>query len=129
MNKITISGRLTRDTEVKSDKLATNCVAVDEGYGQNKTTQFFNLKFLGEKKVDFATKYLSKGKGVLIEGKLDISSWTDNEGKKRTDTSIIVNDIEFFGGNKEEKSEVKTTPVDTVPEFMNVSEDAELPFL
>lgn len=101
MNQITLIGNITKDSEMKYSKadkaIVTFSVAVNEGFGENKTTQFFNIVSFGAEKL---CQYLTKGKTVAIMGKLSNSNW-EKDGVKHYKTDIIANNfggIEFVGG-------------------------------
>ena len=75
MNKVIISGNLTKDMDVTVSKNDVNIgkftVAVDNGYGENKNTQYYPVILFG-KRVEALQKYLLKGTKVIIDGQIDI---------------------------------------------------------
>lgn len=120
MNKVFLSGNLTRNFEIKyapnGKAYARAGIAVNRF---DKGVDFFNIVAFG-KTAEFCDKYLEEGRRVLIEGKLQTSSYTDNNGFKRIDYSVIVDNIEFADSKK--KAQPETPPTADNPD------DAELPF-
>ena len=99
MNKVIISGNLTKDMEVnvtKKDVLVGKfTVAVQIGYGDNSQTQFYPIILFGNR-VESLQKYLLKGTKVLIDGQIDYNSIQDDEGNWKNYFQIIVNDLEIL---------------------------------
>lgn len=101
MNKIFLSGNLTRDFETggnSSVNYAKSAVAVSRLFSKNDETDFFNIVAFG-KTADFCQKYLGKGRRVFIEGRLQTSNYKDKGGNSRTGYDVIIDNIEF-GDNK-----------------------------
>lgn len=110
MNKIFLSGNLTRDVELRHGQstdvarvgIAVNRRAKDE-------VDFFNLVAFG-KTAEFLSKYFGRGSKVLIEGRLQTSTY-EKDGVKRTATDIIIESVEFADSRK--KSDSRDTPHDS----------------
>lgn len=123
MNKIFLSGNLTRDFDVKFSSAgkayAHSGLAVQRFAG--KDVDFFNIVAFG-KTAEFCNKFLEKGRRVIIEGKLQTSSYADEYGNKRTDFSVIVDNIEFADSKKKDSSELTEKPP------ASVDDDLDLPF-
>lgn len=106
MNKVFLSGRLTRDPEVKYSQSNTAFarvgIAVDRAFSKNKEVDFFNLVAFG-KTAEFLGKWFSKGSKLLAEGRLQISKYKDKEGNERTSTEIVVDNVEFADSKKKEQ--------------------------
>ena len=98
MNKVIISGNLTKDMDVMVSKNDMNIgnftVAVNNGYGENVNTQFYPVVLFG-KRVESLEKILVKGAGVIIEGQLDYNSVKDEQGNWKNYMNVVVNDIEI----------------------------------
>lgn len=98
MNKVIISGNLTKDMEVRVSKNDMNIgkftVAVNNGYGENVNTQFYPVVLFG-KRVEALQKYLLKGTKVIIEGQIDYNSVQDEEGNWKNYFQVIANDIDI----------------------------------
>ena len=106
MNKVFLSGRLTRDPEVKYSQSNTAFarvgIAVDRAFSKNKEVDFFNLVAFG-KTAEFLGKWFSKGSKLLAEGRLQTSKYKDKEGNERTSTEIVVDNVEFADSKKKEQ--------------------------
>ena len=98
MNKVIISGNLTKDMDVTVSKNDMNIgkftVAVNNGYGENTNTQFYPVVMFG-KRVEALQKYLLKGTKVIIEGQIDYNSVQDDNGNWKNYFQIIVNDVDI----------------------------------
>ena len=101
-NRIILMGRLTKDPELKTTQSGvTMCrfsIAVDRAYskGQEKQTDFFDIT-AWRQTADFVSKYFSKGKCILIEGKLQNNNYTDQNGVKQYRNAIIADSVAFCG--------------------------------
>ena len=99
MKTITIAGRITRDavtrTTQQGDKVTGFSVAVDDGFGQNKRTMFFDCSLWG-KRGDSLAQYLVKGASVTVAGDL---STRDHDGK--TYLTVRVAEITLQGGKSD----------------------------
>ena len=113
MNKVIISGNLTKDIDVTVSKNDVNIgkftVAVNNGYGENTNTQFYPVILFG-KRVETLQKYLLKGTKVIIDGQIDYNSIQDDEGNWKNYFQIIANDIDlvkFVEVQEDKKSNYK----------------------
>lgn len=101
MNKVLLTGRLTKDPEITSTtaskKIARYTLAVDRrGEGAD-----FVPCVTFDRGADFAEKYLSKGMKIAIEGKIQTGSYTNRDGQKVYTTDVIVSDHEFLEPKKQ----------------------------
>ena len=101
INQVILMGRLTRDPETRSTtsgKTVTSfSLAVDRG-GQDDTADFFDVT-AWEKTGELVAQYLSKGRRVLVQGRLRQDSWDDKDtGKKRSKVEVVANDVTFLDG-------------------------------
>lgn len=105
MNKIILSGRLTKDPEVRyaqsGNAYARVGIAVDRAFSKNKEVDFFNLVVFG-KTAEFLGKWFSKGSKLLVEGRLQNSTYKDKEGNDRIATEVIVDNAEFADSKKKD---------------------------
>lgn len=101
-NRIILMGRLTKDPELKTTQSGvTMCrfsIAVDRAYskGQEKQTDFFDIT-AWRQTAEFVSKYFSKGKCILIEGKIQNNNYTDQNGVKQYRNAIIADNVAFCG--------------------------------
>ena len=138
MNKVIVSGRLTKDGETRTTEsgksVYSGSVAVNRNFKNkegNYDADFFNFVYWNIN--ENFQKYLKKGKGVIIEGSLQTRTYEDKDKIKKHITEIIAERIELIGEVKQqEKTEV--TEFDTMhtkteykqPEVQLADED--LPF-
>jgi single-strand DNA-binding protein len=139
INKVIITGNLTRDPELRATQGGTTIlslgVAVNDRRKDRDTGEwvdhanFVDCTMFG-KRADSVSRYLHKGTHVTIEGKLRYESWEKN-GERRSKLSVLVDNIEFQ--NKGESSERPTyeTPVARSPQTSPQDAglyDEEIPF-
>jgi single-strand DNA-binding protein len=102
LNKAMIYGNLTRDPEMKalpsgmqvcSLSLATNRVYVDRDGKKQENTDYHNVVVFG-KQAETSAKWLTKGSGVYVEGRLQTRSW-DKDGQKQYRTEIVADRVQF----------------------------------
>ena len=109
LNHITIMGRLTRDPELRRTgsgiAVASFTVAVDRDFGGRdggeKETDFIDC-VAWRQTGEFVSKYFTKGRMIVVSGRLQIRSWTDKDGNKRR-TAEVVADNCYFGDSKREE--------------------------
>lgn len=127
MNKIIISGRLVRDSELSyiastaTPKMSFS-MAVERAYQKdknNKKVDFINCEMIG-KHTESLCQYVTKGKQILVEGELNIDNY-EKDGEKRSFTKVKVDRLEFLGGATTEK---KTEELN----FQEVDVDEDIPF-
>ena len=103
-NRCTLIGNLTRDNELKQagqTQVLRNTLAVKREFKKDET-DFINIIAFG-KTAELIAKYTQKGSKLYVEGAIQVSSYDDKDGNKRYSTDIIVRNIEFIGGNKQNK--------------------------
>ena len=101
MNKVFLSGNLTRDPEVRYSQsgkaFARMGIAVRRFSKDNKdAVDFFNLTAF-DKTAEFCGRYFMKGSRVLVEGRLQTSSYENKDGVKVNAVDVIVDNVEFAG--------------------------------
>lgn len=103
MNRIIIKGRIAREIEIRQTQTGKSVgsfsVAVDKGFGENKSADFFRVQ-AWEKTADFVSKYFSKGKEILIEGRMESREY-EKDGQKNLVWELIAERVEFCGGARE----------------------------
>lgn len=117
MNRVILCGRLTRDVEMKQSQSGTAYarvgIAVTRPFKKDET-DFFNVIAFG-KTAEFLGKYFEKGSRILIEGRIQTSSY-EKDGEKRNYFDIVAEQIEFADSKpKQNKSEFLSG--DDVPPF------------
>lgn len=134
LNKVMLLGRLGKDPELKhTEGGKTICkfsIATDEtwkgtdGEKQSKTT-WHNIVVWG-KLAEICGQYLSKGKLVFIEGKIQVREWEDKEGLKRTTTEILASNMVMCGGRDEGTN--KPEPKSAGGGHRDDVDDSDVPF-
>lgn len=105
---VVVVGNLGKDPEIRSTpsgkKIASFSLAVDQGYGDSKKTEWINC-IAWEKLAELAEKYLKKGKTIALSGTLQTSSWEDKaSGQKRYKTEVVARDITFMDSGSKSDS-------------------------
>ena len=104
MKRVILIGNLTKDNELKQagqTNILKNCLAVKREFKKDET-DFINIVAWG-KTAELISKYTQKGSKLLVEGRIQVSSYEAQDGTKRYSTDVIVEKIEFVGGNKQNK--------------------------
>jgi single-strand DNA-binding protein len=106
INVVVITGNLTRDPELRSTPGGTSVcklrVAVNSRRKEGQSGEwvdkpnYFDVTVWGAQGENCAN-YLSKGRPVAVEGRLDWREWEDKEGGKRQSVEIIANSVQFLG--------------------------------
>lgn len=103
MNKITATGRIVADAEVRftqgGDPICGFRMASDVGFGDKKTTNWFACTVWG-KRGEALSQYLQKGTPVTVFGTLTLREWTNKEGIKQLSPDIRVDEIELHGSKQ-----------------------------
>lgn len=99
MNKIFITGRLTRNPELRHTEsgmaICRFTVASNKHVKGEQKTTFINIVTFA-KTAENCDRFLSKGNKAAIVGELEIRQYTDNEGNNRYVTEVIANEVEFL---------------------------------
>lgn len=138
LNKVFLQGRLTHDPELRHTQsgaaVASFRIAVDRDF-KDKTT--------GEKKADFinivawrqtgefVSRYFSKGRMAVVEGRLQVRDYTDKDGNKRTVSEVVADNVYFGDSKRDNDSGNNFTPDEPEhgnDQFAEIEDDGELPF-
>ena len=105
LNKIILMGRLTRDPELRRTESGTAVcsfsIAVDRDFKSKngeKETDFIDI-VSWRATAEFVSKYFTKGRMAVVEGRLQIRDWTDKEGGKRRSAEVVADNV-YFGDSK-----------------------------
>lgn len=142
INKVILMGRLTRDPELRhTNSGASVCsfsVAVDNGYGENRQTDFINC-VAWNKTAEFVSNYFGKGKMIIVIGRISTRTWEGQDGKKNYATEVVASEVSFGeskrsqdGGSNDfaPKQDAPKASAPAAPAFPdNVSEDTFTPLL
>lgn len=113
LNHIIAMGRLTRDPELRKTNsgvsVASFTIAVDRDYapeGQEKETDFIDC-IAWRQTGEFVSKYFTKGRMIVVSGRLQIRNWTDKEGNKRRSAEIVADNC-YFGDSKKDDQQAQS---------------------
>lgn len=127
MNKITATGRIAADAEVRftpsGDAIANFRVASDVGFGDKKTTNWFSCQIWG-KRGEALAPHLTKGQQVTVFGTLTLRDWTNKEGIKQVSPDIRVDEVELQGGKREGAAQPAKGGISTPEQYV----DTDIPF-
>lgn len=96
MNSVILIGNLTRDPDFRegSTSVCKFSIAVSDGYGDKEQTSYPNIVVFG-KSAENCARYLSKGRKVGVQGRLQTGSY-EKDGQKHYTTEVIANKVEFL---------------------------------
>lgn len=140
LNTVTINGRITHDLELRHTSNGTEVlsftVACERDFKDqsgNKPTDFIDVVAYRRTAL-FVSQYFSKGRMIIVNGKLQTRTWTDKDGNKRKAVEIIAENV-YFADSKNNtetnKSENKGVSVDFSADdsdFESIVDEDELPF-
>lgn len=107
INRVIITGNLTADPELRATqsglnicrlRVAVNTRRKDGASGEwVDKPNYFDVTVFGAQGEN-AARYLAKGRGVAVDGRLEWREWTTNEGDKRQSVGIVADSVQFLGG-------------------------------
>ena len=111
LNKIILMGRLTRDPELRRTQtgtpVASFSLAVDRDFKDKstgeRTTDFIDV-VAWRQTGEFVSRYFTKGRMAVVEGRLQIRDWTDKDGNKRRTAEVVADQV-YFGDAKKDDGE------------------------
>ena len=147
LNKIIVMGRLTRDVELRQTpngvSVASFSVACDRDFKDKSTgekqTDFIDV-VAWRNTADFVSRFFTKGRMAVVEGRLQVRNWEDQSGNKRRSAEIVAENIYFGDSNPNAQGGGQATsrnsarpdvPFDSYrdEEYQEILEDdTELPF-
>ncbi len=105
LNRIILMGRLCADPELRRTQngvaVTSVTLAVDRDFKSQsgeKETDFITVT-AWRNKAEFLSKYFTKGRMAIVEGRLQINDWTDREGVKRRSAAVVAENL-YFGDSK-----------------------------
>lgn len=111
MNKWCGIGRLTKDPAIRyipesQTAVASFSVAIDDGYGEKKKTNFIPVTVFG-KQAENCERFLAKGRKVGVEGKIQTGSYKNKDGQTVYTTDVVADRVEFLEfGEKNENIDI-----------------------
>ena len=137
INKVFITGNLTRDAELRATQAGTSIlalgVAVDDRRKDQRTGEwedvpnFVDCTLFG-RRAEALASYLTKGTKVAIEGRLHYSSWQDRQtGQNRSRLDVTVDEIEFMSARNAPQPVSQPTPQPMSPQPAYAAQTAAQP--
>jgi len=112
VNKVLLSGRLTRDPELRSlasGKTVTQfSVATNEYRTNGQEKSEFHSVVTWDRLAEICGTYLGKGQQVAIEGRLQTRSWDDERGVRHWKTEVVASHVEMLSGRRKKDYEAET---------------------
>ena len=138
INKVILQGRLTAFPELKKTTSGTSVcsftLAVDRSYKQENgpTADFINC-VAWKQTAEFVSRYFRKGQEMAIEGSIQVRTYSDQQGAKRSVTEVKVDQVHFCGPKQQATPDIEaadTAPVPSNPAdgFEEITGDDDLPF-
>ena len=132
MNYVSLLGRLTKDPELKQSSSGKSycrfSIAVKREFVKDGV-DFINC-IAWDKRAEFISNYFSKGKRILIQGRLNVNSYESN-GEKRTSIDVIVDKADFIESQSNQSGQIEKSNFDSYNENNveeDFDEDEEFPF-
>ncbi len=104
MNKVVLTGRLTRDPEMRSlssGKAVTQfSIATNEYIGQGKEKAEYHNIVTWDRLAQTCGEFLGKGQQVAVEGRLQTRSWDDDRGQRHWKTEVVASHVEMLSGRR-----------------------------
>ena len=148
LNRIILMGRLTRDPELRRTGSGTAVTSFSLGVDRDfksqsgeKETDFIDV-VAWRNTAEFVSKYFTKGRMAVVEGRLQIRDWTDQNGGKRRSAEVVAENVYFGDSKRDAGGDYGAAPAYSAPagrgpaapmgghsDFAEIGEeDGELPF-
>lgn len=136
MNKVILAGRLTKDPEVRYTQTGIAVtrfnLAVNRRMGKDGQQQAdFIPIVVFNKLAEICGNHLSKGRQIMLIGRIQVSSYTAQDGSKRYSTEVIMDELEFVGKKPSEianDDNNNTTTTEQMKFGEEIPPDEEIPF-
>ena len=142
VNKVILVGNLGADPDMKYTpsgqavcelRLATNESWNDKNGQKQEKVEWHRVVVWG-KRAEVCSKYLSKGRQIYVEGRIQTRTYDDKQGQKRYITEIVANDVQFLGGKGGGENSAPSMPADDAPSgggnvFGGGGPDDDIPFI
>ena len=130
LNSVNLQGRLAESPELRYTQGGVSVVRFGlavEGTSKDAPADFFTIACWREQ-AEFVARYLTKGRQVIVEGRLTTNKWTDKNGCKCKDVEVTAHQVHFAGNKEQQQDPGYQTPpqgyddvppdFDVPPEFM-----------
>ena len=135
LNRIILMGRLTRDPELRRTGSGTAVtsfsLAVDRDFKSQsgeKETDFIDI-VAWRNTAEFVSKYFTKGRMAVVEGRLQLRDWKDKDGNSRRSAEVVAEHV-YFGDSKQRSESDTASAPPASGDFREVpeGEEGDLPF-
>ncbi len=139
INRVVLVGNLTRDPELRSTpggtpvcslRIAVNSRRRDESGQWIDKPNYFSVSVFGNQ-AESCSQYLSKGRPVAVDGRLDWREWQAQDGSKRESVEIVAESVQFLGSRGDGSGEPQFVPAGAAAEsadFPTSAADDDIPF-
>ena len=136
LNKILLMGRLVKNPDLRRTQsgtaVASFTLAVDRDFkaqSGEKETDFIDI-VAWRNTAEFVSKYFTKGRMAVVEGRLQLRDWKDKDGNKRRNAEVLADNVYFADSKSTTQQDNLDDLVERVQEFHEVEDgdDDELPF-
>ena len=112
-NKVILIGNLTRDPDLRVTNAGLSICKLGLAVNRNYTTKegdskdettYVDIDAFG-KQAEILSKYMQKGKPLMIEGRLKLDQWESSDGQKRSKLGVVLENFQFIGGREESSSQ------------------------
>ncbi len=129
MNKVLLTGRLTRDPELRT--LATGkavtqfMLATNEYVGGGKERAEYHSVVTWDRLAEVCGQYLGKGQQVAVEGRLQTRQWDDDQGKRHWKTEVVASTVEMLSGRRKKDYQAEHAGLDESAEAVEAADPGE----
>jgi single-strand DNA-binding protein len=120
VNKVLLTGRLTRDPEIRSlangTAVTTFSVATNEFRGNGKEHAEYHNIVVWDRLAQICGQYLGKGQQVALEGRLQNRQWDDDRGQRHYKTEVVAVSVEMLSGRRKRDYEADSLTNQTASE-------------
>ena len=135
LNKVFLQGRLVVDPELRHTQqgtpVASYRLAVDRGY-KSKDPNAQNADFVNvvswRNTAEFVCKYFTKGRMMLVEGRLQMRSYTDKDGNRRVAAEVVTDNVHFADSRKDGSNNEDGSLQESAGFEELADDDGDLPF-
>ena len=135
LNKVFLQGRLVADPELRHTQQGTPVasfrLAVDRGY-KSKDSNAQNTDFVNivswRNTAEFVSRYFTKGRMMLVEGRLQMRSYTDKDGNRRVAAEVVTDNVHFADSRKDGSNNEDGSLQESAGFEELADDDGDLPF-
>lgn len=130
-NRVVVAGNVTRDVELKyissGTAVADITLAINSVRKDKEETTFVDIT-LWARNAEVAAEFVKKGDPLLIEGRLQLDKWENQEGEKRSKMKVVGEIMRFLRSKSESNSSTPTSEPSQVEASDSEETNEEIPF-